>query len=265
MNRKIITVLFLSLLTFSAFSQVGISVSPPRIYFELNPGQSGTQKVSVSNVSNKHTLDLSVTLGDWEYDQNGENVMHDANQIATSCASWLSISQGSYFSLKPGESKDIEIVMTTPRNLKNDIPVHTALLYITQMNPTDDVTNAGANIKVNVRSAVKVYHRTLASKNKKIDIQNLIYNKETKNIDLLFENQGNTWIDGSIFVDLLQSQTGKQIRLTPTVFYTLPGNKRWVHLALPQDLAKGKYTATVIIDNEDQNNLEAAELGFTYE
>jgi P pilus assembly chaperone PapD len=262
--KDLFLLLLLLSLANSSNAQVGISVSPPRLYYELNPGQTGSNSISVSNVSTKHTLNLAITVGDWEYDSLGENVMLDAGNSSISSASWITVNQN-YFSLKPGESKDIQITMSTPRDVKNTQPVHTALLFITQMNPTDDVNNAGANIKVNVRSAVKVYHRISLPKIQKVEIQNLLYNKEKKTIELYFQNQSNIWLDGGIFIDLLNNQTGKQIRLNPIAFYTLPGNKRQVSISVPNDLAKGKYTATVIIDHEDQNNLEAAELSFTYE
>lgn len=254
----------LSLLSFQLSGQVGISVSPPRIYFELNPGQTGTKKISVTNVSSTTELDLAISLGDWDYDPSGENILEDAGKLPISCAGWVSINQSNYFSLKPGQTKDVEIMLTVPRNLDSK-PVHTALLYVTQMNPTDDITNPGANIKVSVRSAVKIYHRTLQSKQFKIDIQNLTFNKETKKIDLEFQNLGNTWIDGNIYLDIMNNQTGKQERLSPSIYYTLPNNKRKYALDLPKDLQKGRYTATVIVEYEDQNNIEAAELGFTYE
>ncbi len=263
--KKIIVFLYVFSLVLQANAQVGISVSPPRVYFELNPGVSGTQKVQVTNVSTKNTLDLAITLGDWEYDEKGENIMVDPGKLSTSCASWLSVAQGNYFSLKPGESKEISVTLTVPRSLEAKIPVHTALLYVTQMNPSDELNNQGANIKVNVRSAVKIYHRPQRAKNQKIDIENLTYNKEAKTVDLVFNNLGNSWTDGSIYLELLNSQTGKQVKMKPSVFYTLPGNKRTVHLDLPSDLAKGRYTATVLIDYDDQNNIEAAELNFTHD
>lgn len=263
--KKTIVTLLVFLIGLQATGQVGISVSPPRLYFELNPGVSGTNKVKVTNVSSKNSLDLAITLGDWEYDEKGENLMFEPGKLPTSCASWISVGQGNYFSLKPGESKEINITLTTPRSLDTKHPVHTSLLYITQMNPNNEVNDQGADIKVNVRSAVKIYHRVQKSKTQKIDIQNLAYNKESKTLDLLFNNLGNSWADGSIFLELLNNQTGKQIKLQPTVFYTLPGNKRIVHLDLPKDLPKGRYTATVLIDYDDQNNIEAAELNFTHD
>ena len=48
-----------------ADAQVGLSVSPPRVYYSLNPGETGSQKVLVSNVSREHPLHLSLTFGDW--------------------------------------------------------------------------------------------------------------------------------------------------------------------------------------------------------
>lgn len=247
-------------------AQTGISVSPPRLYFELNPGQSGTDKLVITNVSQSNTLDLAVSLGDWEYNQMGENMMYPAETLDTSCASWVNVKkEDSYFSLKPGEKKEIEVTVTTPNLLKSTVPVHTSMLYVTQMNPIDDVDSKGANMKVSVRSGIKLFHRTTDPRIKKIEIQNMVFNKQSKKIELYFENNGNVWTDGTIYLDLLNTKTGKKQSLNHMVFYSMPGNKREVIIDLPDDLQPGKYVGTVLIDHGDENSIEVAELSFDYE
>jgi hypothetical protein len=253
-------------LSFYGKAQTGVSVSPPRLYFESGNGNSNTQKITVTNVSAKNSLDLAVSLGDWEYDGKGENVTYAANTLPSSCASWASVKkEDNYFTLAPGEKKDIEVTLTVPNVLSDAQSVHTAVLYVSQMNPVDDVDHKGANIKVSIRSGIKLFHKLPAAKTKKLEIQNLVYGKSTGTINVFFENHGDVWADGKIYTDFVNTQTGKKISLDPVIFYTMPGNKREMNIPLPAGLEKGKYTASVMIDYGDNNNLELGELSFSYE
>jgi hypothetical protein len=83
-------------------AQVGLSVSPPRVYYTLDAGESGTQKILLQNTSKSHALDLSITFGDWLYDENGNNVLLPPDTLQNSCAAWLSLSGGTYITLGPG-------------------------------------------------------------------------------------------------------------------------------------------------------------------
>lgn len=253
-------------LSLSLYAQTGVSVSPPRLYFESGNGNSNTQKITVTNVSAKNSLDLAVSLGDWEYNEKGENMMAAANTLPNSCAGWVSVKkEDNYFTLAPGERKDIDVTITVPGNLSDQLPTHTAVLYVSQMNPVDDVDNKGANIKVSIRSGIKLFHKLPSGKNKKLEISNLTYKKSSPNLDLIFDNLGELWADGKIYTDLVNTQNGKKTSLETLVFYTMPGNKREVSIALPAGLEKGKYTASVMIDYGDRDNLELGELNFTYE
>ncbi|WP_086477536.1 MULTISPECIES: fimbrial biogenesis chaperone [Arenibacter] len=260
-------ILFLCFLLYGTLqAQTGLSVSPPRVYFETDPGQHSTQKIRVTNESVSNSLDLAISLGDWEYNVKGDNMMYPADSLATSCASWVSLKQDQhYFSLKPGESKEVEVSIATPQTLTNDVPVHTAMLYVTQMNPIDDVSKAGANMKISVRSGIKLYHRTRTTQNKKLEVQNMLYDQETNQIAVHFENLGNIWTDGILYPELLHTGTGEKITLDHLVFYTMPGNYRETQITLPQDLQAGDYVATIIMDYGNDASLEMAELTFAYE
>lgn len=246
------------------WAQTGISVSPPRVYFESELGTSKTEKIMVTNASSKHALDLAISLGDWEYDGKGENATYPANTLSTSCASWISINKNDlYFTLGPSEKKEIEITITPPSS--SDKFAHTALLYVSQMNPVDDIDSKGTQIKLSVRSGIKIFHKTPGNNSKKIDIQNLEFVKSNKALVLNFENKSDSWVDGKIITDLINTNTGKKISIDPTVFYTMPKNKRTVTIPLDSNLEKGKYTASVLIDNGESDNLEMGELNFNYE
>lgn len=249
-----------------SYAQTGISVSPPRVYFEVRPGQTGTEKVSVTNASKTTVLDLSVSLADWAYDENGSNIILPADSLPNSFARWVTISEGSYFSLKPGETKDLTVNVAIPATADLKFSAYTALLFVTQMNPVDDVNAQGSQIKVSVRSGVKLYYRPAGlAKVKKLEITDLKFDSQAGNLTLIFQNRSNVWTDGVIYTDLLNTGTGKSVKIEETAFLTLPGDKRVVYIPLPKDLPKGNYTATIMMDFGNDSEMEAAELKFTYE
>ena len=250
-----------------AVAQTGISVSPPRTYFSLNPGQSETKVILVSNPSKTNTLELSVALNDWEYDAEGNNVIQDAGTLPTSNTSWINILRQSFLSLAPGASHELQVQMNVPENVSDSIPVRAAMLYITQINPSDGVNEQGANIKIAVRSGVKIYHRFDVTREPNIEITNFAY-KPSENADKIkfsFINEGNIWTDGTITCDLLNQDTGQKVKLEDVVFYSMPGDSRDVFLQVPETLPPAKYIATAIVDYENAASVKLAELSFTYE
>lgn len=247
------------------YAQVGVSVSPPRVYYTLDPGESGTQRILVTNISKQHSMDLSITFGDWRYDDYGNNVMLPPDTLKNSCVSWLSVLSGTYLTLGPGESREMELTMTVPIGINTSENVQTAMLYVTQMNPVDGVDAKGAAIKINVRQGIKVYRRGSVPEKKQLEIVDMTYNKESNSVGLGFNNNGNVWINGILNTTLFNSSTGKEMDLGKIDFYTMPGDHRKMIIHATEPLEKGNYIATVVIDYGDDSVLEAAELEFSYE
>ena len=262
---KIFSLIFLNIILLIN-AQTGISVSPPRVYFESSGGSSTTQVVTVTNVSAKNTLDLAVSLGDWEYDENGENIMHPANTLQNSCANWISVKKSdNYFTLAPGERKELEVSLTVPNINTDKLSAHTAVLFVSQMNPVDDVDSNGANIKVSIRSGIKIFHKYPEATKRKIEIQDLKFDVSKKTLNMQFLNQSEIWTDGKITTDIINTKTGKKITVDPLIFYTLPGNTRKISIPVNDLEEKGPYNISVMIDYGDNETLEMAELNFNYD
>lgn len=265
-NKLIVlyTILFF-VTTEIASAQVGLSVSPPRVYYTLANGESGIQKLLINNISKEHPLDLAITLGDWEYDDYGNNLMFPPDSLDNSSASWISLPGGTYLSLKPGESREIEVMMSVPTILQSESDVQTAMLYVTQMNPVDGVDAQGAAIRINVRQGIKIYRKGMMADRRELEITDMTFNRENNHIVLSFQNKGNIWTDGVIKTTLFNRSTGKETSLLDLPFLTMPDNNRKVMISPGESLEKGDYTATVILDYGDETILEAAELEFSHE
>lgn len=265
MIQRVLILSFILIFSFESRAQMGISVSPPRVYYTVGSGQTQVKEVLVTNVSKEHMLELAVTLGDWKYDEFGSNLLLPADSLENSCADWVSLAEGSYFTLEPQESKKISVEMTVPENVNRDIPVHTAMLYVTQMNPIDEVNQEGANIRVNVRSGIKLFQRFDVARISDLDITSFSFSGQENALELQFFNEGNVWADGVVAAFLFNQNTGEEIELEQEDFRTLPGDHRILKLKLAEELKKGSYTATAMIHLENSDHVRAAELQFDHE
>ncbi len=260
-----IACILLSALNSRIAAQAGMTVSPGKLYYKVGSGGSATQKIVVSNPNDKE-LEVGVSMSDWNYDSLGNNQTFDAGALETSCADWVQVLPGSYFTLKPQEKRELTIVFTVPADANRDIPVHTAMLFLTQLNPGDGRAANGAAIKVSVRMGVKLYHSFSQADERDIEVVDMKDVPDSANksgfLELALKNTGKTWLEGKIKWELLNTQTGDKRKLDDQDVFSLPGDYRIMRQALPADLPKGKYTATAVINYGNKDQLKLVELEF---
>lgn len=249
-------------------AQAGMTVSPGKLYYKLGPGASATQKIVVSNPNNKE-LEVGISMNDWDYDTLGNNQTYDAGTLKSSGSAWVQVMPGSYFTLQPNEKRELDIIFSVPGDANTTIPVHTAMLFLTQLNPGDAKAADGTSIKVSVRMGVKIYHAFSQVEEKDIEVVNftdVLPAKDDKGnggfLELNLENTGKMWLEGKVKWEILNTQTGTKTKLEDQDIFSLPGDKRIVRQALPANIAKGKYTATAVINYGNKDELKLVELEF---
>jgi hypothetical protein len=256
--------LFFVAVNYTASAQAGMTISPGKLYYKLVAGASGTQKVVVSNPTTRD-LEIGVSFNDWNYDSLGNNQTFDAGTLETSCADWVQVMPGSYFTLRPQEKRELSIVFNVPANASQDIPVRTAMLFLTQLNPGDGRAADGTAIKISVRMGVKLYHSFTQADERDIEVTNLkdaTDSAGTGFLELTMKNTGKTWLEGKVKWELLNTQTGEKKKLDDQDFYSLPNDSRIIRQPLPIGLPKGKYTATAVINYGNKDELKLVELEF---
>lgn len=249
-------------------AQAGMTVSPGKLYYKLPAGASATQKIVVSNPNNKE-LEIGVSMNDWDYDTLGNNQTYDAGTLKSSGSAWVQVMPGSYFTLQPNEKRELDIIFTVPADANTSIPVHTAMLFLTQLNPGDAKAADGTSIKVSVRMGVKIYHAFSQIEEKDIEVVNftdILPAQDDKRtggfLELSLQNTGKMWLEGKVKWEILNTQTGNKTKLEDQDIFSLPGDKRIVRQALPANIPKGKYTATAIINYGNKDELKLVELEF---
>jgi len=267
--KRLLTLLFVALLGGQVFAQTGLTVGPPRVFFVSGSGQGQTQYVDVTNPSNDYTLELAVSLEDWAYSEYGDNILHASGSLPTSLAEWVSVSE-SFFSLGPGETKRLQVNVQVPLEAKYtaEIPVRTAMLFVTQMNPRIGEEKSGANIRLAVRTGIKLYHRFIGQQQADLEITNLRYINEAtigQYLELSYHVTGNVWLQGPVRIEYLNQQDRSKKTNEDLTFYAMPGDKRKQVIGVPEDLPAGDYTVSVFMFFGEENQVKAAEMDFTYE
>ena len=270
MKRIVFCLVFMATIGSSQnlMAQAGMTVSPGKLYFKLAPGGNATQKIVVSNPNNRD-LEIGLSLNDWDYDSLGNNQTFDAGTLKTSAADWVRVMPGSYFTLRPNEKRELDVVLTVPNDVKTEFPVHTAMLFLTQLNPGDGRAADGTSIKVSVRMGIKIYHSFNQSDERNIEVINftdVLPAKDDKTtggyLELKLNNTGKQWLEGKIKWEVLNTQTGEKKKLEDQEIFSLPGDQRLIRQNLPPNMAKGKYTATAVINYGDKDELKLVELEF---
>ena len=244
----------------------GMATNPPRLYFTAPPGGNETQKLTIMNTG-QMPLELGISIGDWDYDSLGNNRLYDAGSLTTSAADWIRIFPSSYLVLQPGERKDLEVTLTPPADTGRIVPVHTAMIFLTQLNPVSSQIVQGANIKINIRSGTKVYHSFFPGNTRDIEITDFkktapVHADSAALLELALTVDGKLWVEGHVRMELLNMQSGEKTRLPDIRFYALPGDIRIVRTELPVHLPAGRYTVTAQISFGKRDELKVAELEF---
>lgn len=247
------------------YGQAGISATPVKFYYHLASGAEGTQGLFVSNPTNVE-IEVGISFKDWNYGKEGNNQIFESGSLKTSAANWIKVMPSSYFVLQPGERKKLDVILNVPKTGNREIPVHTALMFLTQMNPGDGGTDEnGAAIKVSVRMGVKIYHSFTENAQPAIEIIGFDLKEKdpgTKSVVLTLKNTGAIWVDGAVSWELFNSNTGAKTQLKSSDFYTLPNDIRWVNTQLPKNLETGSYTLTAVVNYENSTIIKVAELAF---
>lgn len=241
-----------------------MTTSPPRLYFISKKGELKVQRIIVSNPINAE-MQVGVSTGDWDYSENGSNRFWESDSLRSSCSNWYRILPETYFVLKPGESKNIDIELHVPDTADESIPVRTSMVYFTQLNPGAVTNKQGVGLRISVRMGVKIYH-AFSESEPQFEIINFENTKSENGneLHLLIENTGNIWADGQVETDVVNTGTGEKIRLDRSQFYSLPGDKRLIVINAGKLGGKGEFIATSVVRCQNApDKIKVAELNFS--
>lgn len=245
----------------------GISVSPSRIFFKGDPGQTVSQVITLSN-SSKIPFHFVTTIKDWDRDSLGNKRYFSAGQQGQSNASWLSLNENTVH-LAPGETRQVNLSMSIPNDSKAQ-KLTNSMLFFTQVKEQQTVLHPGVNMNVLLEVGIQVYHTPaglqagelefLAFEDKGIQSR---ANSKTRRMRVKIKNTGQINKDAYLRFELTNTETGAEVPVKAIAIALLPAAEQWVEVDLPAEL-KGPYLAVALLDAGSQYDLKIAEKEITY-
>lgn len=256
----IIVAFLLSLISNPVFADPGLKVGNAAIVITVSPGQTFTQKMTVSIGSNDPATNISVQVAGVQQSPEGAYILLNASQDTGpySARSFISVDKSS-FHLKPGGSQDVTVTIQIPQDVGDG--GRYAIINIA----TQPVAGAGVNIitAVNVPVYLTIQGSQLIQQGK-ITVLNVgeATSGQPVNISTTFQNTGNHHfkVKGEVTVKNAQGQSLGNISIPVTSSSLLPGVLRQLKAAfIPNgELAQGTYTVSSQVMLEDGTLLDEA-------
>lgn len=250
-------------------SAQGISVSPSRLFFTGEPGQTSSQAITFSNTSTSE-LSFIANIKDWERDSLGIKKYIPSGTMPSSNGSWLSLSANTV-QLAPGETKSINLTMTVPRNPAPQQLTH-SMLFFTQAKEQTAAGSIGLHMNVLIEIGIQVYHTPLGLHAGDLEflafedkqVQQNQTGKAVRRMDVKVKNTGQVNKDAYVRFELTNMETGEETAINASAIALLPQAEQWVRAELPAKLAAGRYLVIAILDAGSQYDLKIAEKEITY-
>jgi hypothetical protein len=242
-------------------TQNGLEVRPATIEFSITPGTTASRKIFVTNTLTEKTQ-FTVYLNDWRRDTVGGHVFSEPGPDQRSCAKWVTI-DNTFFELEPGQRQEINITLQHPIDSTEVLQMKWCMLFIetTKEKKVESATGFKTTIANRYRVGVHLYQTPPEITEKEVKLIQITSLAADANLyRLICRNTGKTQLQCSGYIELFSLSDGSKLRLPSQEFPIFPEQIRYVDFSLPEQLAKGKYTLTGIIDAGIDVPLEAGQL-----
>lgn len=271
MKRSVIIIMSM-IACITALGQ-SVSVSPSRLFFNVEVGEYGSMEIQVTNNSTT-SESFQISFADFEANGNqGKIEMMAAGESEHSCSQWLSANP-SFFELGPGESRNIQVILQIPNTPEaNKVKWATMIVKLAKENKgavgdQGDKT-VGLGILQTFQFVIHIFQTPPSVTFKKIEIKDFKDITSTgdlnRKISLEVENTGDAILNCASYLELTNYGTGETQRLAIKAFTILPGSQRQVVFDLPADIKRGKYSLLGVVDFGSDETIEAAEMDMQIE
>jgi hypothetical protein len=246
--------LFLLLLSLVSFAQAAdIGLSPPRLEFTVEPGETVTETVTLlTDAVEDQQMQVEVT--DFTLDPAGELSTLSAGSLDTSSAPWIT-PEITDFVLAGGDGRDFRVSITVPDDASLEGTYH-AMVFFTVVPPPSETSGIG--VVTTTRIGLTIYV-TVASTEKNTSELVDFFQDDDKTMTFAVANTGNTVmrLGGQIELRNEAGET-KYVVEVPDV-PVLRESERDVTLDLPAEMEPGFYVALALI-KDSRSGLLVGEL-----
>jgi hypothetical protein len=248
-NAKILTFILLFIIYSVSYGQ-DFEVAPAMMVFQIDPGESQSQTLTIRNHSNFKTP-FTINFADFIINAEGKKETLKRNTSKNSCTEWIT-TEKTFFDINPNEEEQIKITMQAP---EDDYQARWAMMYIqtAKVQSTFAVDKGiGAGVHLSGRIAVLIYRNPESGIVTDLAIKQLKEITETDTTDRKFkvtvENKGNVIENCRVIFIASDLNTGEEFEFDPVNLSFYPGYPRDVEFLLPKYLPPGEYSLAALLD-----------------
>ena len=239
-----------------AGAQIGIS--PSRLNFEGNPGETVSRTLTLSNSSAK-AVEFSVSLKDWKRDSSGTKIYAAPGTLSHSNAKQIKFAQTT-ITLAPGERKDFPVFMEIPSSTTDSMATNSSL-YITQTTPEPQKTdNPSIGIQIICEYRIPLFYNPLGAKTGDLEILDFRYiptvkdrKKENQQLQISYKNTGNINKTATLRLEMTNKKTGEEIKFPIRDLAIMPRDSQIIYLDIPANLSPGDYLLIALLEADAGN------------
>lgn len=244
----------------------GLSMSPTRLFFSGQPGETVTQTIRMGNISDRDQR-LSISYKDWIRDESGNKIYFEAGSLEHSNATWLTTDQNTVL-VPAGGDVEVQVTMHIPQAVATNT-VTNSMLFLTQLpQAPNPITQAetGIGIVTLFEFGLHIYYTPPSNTISSLDITNIVEepaDEQGPSVAVYIHNDGNTIVDANVEFELTNTETGEDQKLKPIYISMFPDARQVVHFNLPPDI-EGDYLGVAIIKIAGTNDIRVGEKYFNF-
>lgn len=253
--------------------EMGVSVSPSTMRFNVKPGNLKTMTLKMTN-DTKKLYNFQVGFQDYGVGADGTSDAPVDKYSMYALSKYIVVSP-TLIELKPRETKVINVTVDIPAGDSMAVSMWTILTLDQVIErekleiPSTSPTAIGMGVKNSFGFGINVFQNPPNVIVNNVEIMAMNFNKKTSNssnnIFMKAKNSGSGIGYCLYYLELTNLVTGKQTKLKVKQFAIFPGYSKEFKFELPQDIEKGPYSAMAVLDFGNKEELQTAELEFTVE
>lgn len=239
-------------------------VSPVKINFHAEAGQSQSTTVTVRNHANKKTAFM---LEATDMILKEKKDLKIINSIERSCSQWLNINP-SFFELNPNEEKEVNVTIQVPSDSYSTRWAKIIVKTTKEQSAFNVDKGIGAGILISPQIAIKVLQSAKSNQNFDATIDQLIEITKTSDTARIFtaeiENIGDKIMKTKVYLLASNLNTAEEFQYKPIKVEIYPDTKKIVKLFLPKKLPSGEYSLAAILDYPNAESLQGTQMTIKY-
>jgi hypothetical protein len=237
-------------------------VSPAKIIFEAEPGQTQSIPISILNHSNTKQAYI-LELSDFIINKEGVHIIAPSASTEHSLANWISINPP-FLELNPNEARQVIISIQAP---SGDYTTKWANISVKATSEqtafsVDKVKQAALSVSPQI--IIQVSQSPKSNINYKMKLGNFIELTQSKDtirrFQLTADNLGDKITNCRLVLLAADLSTAKETIITETKFSSYPDSQLLIKLQMNKVLPPGRYALAAILDYGSKINLEGAQI-----